>query len=158
MSGNTCETTQGQRKSIVEEIEGYGNRQDLVVIDRDGDKYFAECPSCHSTDLNGQRLLSCRTCHTHFQPYYEDGVSFYRVDTEHGSISNNEEIKLIELKPDAYFKKILYGRNDYPERLEELKEKYPNLKVLKIARDLQKDGKDAHGHHNYKRYALIPLD
>lgn len=50
--------------------------------------------------------------------------------------------------------KILYGRNEH--RLSELKEKYPNMKVVTLTRDLR-GGHDAHGHGKYKKYALIPL-
>ena len=154
----TCENVSSER-DVVKEIENYGNTRKLAVINRDGDKYYAECPSCHSTDLNGQRLLSCKSCHTHFQAYYEDGFHFMNVDTDHGSISSSSgEVKVIELEPDAYFKKILHGRNDYPEHIDKLRVKYPDMKILKIARDLGKDGKDAHGHAKYKRFALIPLD
>jgi nitrate/TMAO reductase-like tetraheme cytochrome c subunit len=133
--------------------------QKLTIINRDGDNFFVECPNCHSTDLNGQRILSCRSCHTHFQPYYEDGCTTFNVETDHGTISANDVISVIGLKgKDDYFKKILHGRNDYEEKLNKLKEKYPNLKVIRIYRDLQKNGKDSHGHERYRRFALIPLD
>jgi len=154
-----CEATSSERKGIIEEIESYSHAQTLLAINRDGDKYYVECPSCNSTSLNKNTLLSCKTCHTHFQPYYEDGLISYNVDTESNGINGSMgEIKILEVKPDAYFKQILLGRNDYPEHLEKLREKYPDMKVIKLSKDLQPDGKDAHGHEKYKRYALIPLD
>ena len=39
-----------------------------------------------------------------------------------------------------------------------MKEKYPDMKITTLYRDLQKDGKDGHGHKRYRKYVLIPLD
>ena len=145
-------------KTIAEELEGYGQQQKLIVVDRDGDRFYVECPSCHSTDLNTRRLLSCRSCHTHFQPYYEDGCDTFYVDTDSGTINGyGNEISIVELHKGAYFKKILHGRNNNQETLDELRKVYPDMKIIRLGRDLR-DGKDCHGHSEYKRFALIPLD
>lgn len=155
---NECESSK-PRKSIVEEVEDYSHGERLMIVNRDGDEYYIECPECHSSSLNAQHIFGCKKCFTRFQLYLEDGFSQEMVETEFNGISSglNGEIKVIELKPDAYFKKILYGRNDYPETIDELREKYPDLKIKTYKRDLR-DGNDAHGHGKYKRYALIPLD
>lgn len=141
---------------IVSEIEGYGQQQSISTVNRDGDLFYIECPECHSTDLNSKRIISCKSCHTHFSIYLEDGFKSISVLTEHGTIGNHKEvIKLMELKPGDYSKVNLLGRNE--GRLNEIKEKYPDMKVIKLYKDLQKNGKDAHYHDEYKRYAIIPL-
>ena len=142
---------------VVSEIESYGQHQSILTVNRDGDKFYIECPECHSTDLNSKRIISCRSCHTHFSVYLEDGFRSISVLTSFGTIgSYKEAIKLMELKPGDYFKVNLLGRNE--SRLNKIKEKYPDMKVIKLYRDLQKNGKDAHDHAKYKRYAIIPLD
>ena len=150
-------TSSAKRESLVEEIEKYGNQQNLICANRDGDLYFIECPKCHSTDLNTQRLIGCRYCHTRFSLYFEDGMRIFHLDNEMGTASpSNGRIKIIELKKDDYFSKILLPRNE--KRLNELKEKYPDFKVIILNKDLRKDGKDAHGHHKYESFALVPID
>ena len=157
---NETKEQEQKQHDVVAEIEGYGNQESIVAINRDGDLFFVECPVCHSTDIQSRRILACRSCHEHFMPYYEDGCQTINVDNEFGSVRPNSEGKvcLIELKKNDYFKKVLLGRNDKPEVLAKIKAKYPEMRVLRLPADLQKNGKDAHGHKSYKRYALIPLD
>lgn len=144
---------------IIKEIESYGQHQDVLTANRDGDLYYIECPSCHSTELNSKRLIACKNCHTHFSVYLEDGFRTFKVITNSGTVSGSDgEIKLLELKPGNYFKVELLGRNNKFSIISNLKKKYPDLKIVTLERDLGEDGKDAHGHSKYKRYALIPLD
>ena len=152
----SCETSESHRKDINEELESYQNDQDLFVVNREGDKYYIECPECHSTNIQSRRFFSCCKCHTHFQAYLEDGFSIHRVLMQGGSINTNEEIKLVYLKPSDYFCHIIYGRNDRPEIIDKIKAKHPEAKIVKIARDLRR-GKDAHGHSRYNRFVMIPL-
>jgi len=148
-----------QDLDIIKEIEGYGQHQDISVVNRDGDLYYIECPECHSTDLTARRLLTCRDCHTTFNLYFEDGYQRFSVITNFGRVDGyNGKMKLMELKPNAYFKTQLLGRNDKATALNEIKKKYPDMKIITLYRDLSKNGKDAHDHAKYKRYALIPLD
>jgi len=155
---DVCESTR-KEIDVVKEIEGYGQHQHIFTVNRDGDLYYIECPECHSTALTSKRLLGCKSCHTRFSLYFEDGFRSLSVITNSGTVSgSNGKIKLLELKPKAYFKSQLLGRNDNPKAMSDLKKKYPDLKVIILNKDLQKDGKDAHGHQQYKRYALIPLD
>lgn len=152
----TCE--QG-RKEIIEELESYGNLQHFWYANRDGDKYFIECPECHQTNLNAIRLFGCTSCHTRFTVYPEDGISMTCLYTEMHSVRRcgKEPITVVSLnKKDAYFRQILYGRNS--GKKEEIIEKCPGSEIKEFKPDLQKNGKDAHGHEPYKRYILIPID
>lgn len=158
VSNSKQDQEQFKEKDIASELESYGQLQDLIIIDRDGDKFYVECPSCHSTELNTMRIVSCKHCHSHFVPYYEDGCSTLKIFTDMGSLGNYDELAVISLEKDSYFKHILHGRNDKKSCIDKLKEKYPFMKIMRIRKDLGKDGKDAHGHSKYKRFALIPLD
>ncbi len=152
------EQTEANKKSLIDEIEGYGQHQSIYAANRDGDLFYIECPSCHSTDLNTKRIMSCRKCHTHFSLYLEDGFQTFPAITQSGSINplhGGNEIKLAKLKPGDYFLTNILGRN--VTRIDELKAKYPDLKIVKLGRDLS-NGTDAHGHAEYKRFVLIPLD
>lgn len=152
------EQTEANKKSLVEEIEGYGQHQDILTANRDGDLFYIECPTCHSTDLNTKRIVSCRDCHTHFSLYFEDGLKSFPTITQSGAIApmhGGVEIKLLKLKPGDYFLTNVLGRN--AAHIDELKTKYPDLKVVKLKRDLH-NGTDAHNHQQYKRFVLIPLD
>ena len=150
------EATTVKEKDIIEEIESYGQHQDIITANRDGDLFYVECPECHSTDLNAKRIIACRKCHTFFSVYFEDGFYRHSVLTEFGSINGyDNKITLLKLKPNDYFKTVLLPRNR--KTLSRIKEKYPDLEVIVFYRDLH-DGKDAHGHQKYRRYALVPLD
>ena len=128
------------------------------MVNRDGDKYYIECPKCHGLELASRRMFSCKGCFTHFELYLEDGYVRKSVDVESGSLNAySDEISYIELEPDDYFAKVLYGRNDHEKPLKELMEKYPDMKICRIKKDLR-NGKDAHGHEKYERFAIIPLD
>ena len=145
------------QKDIVTEIENYGHHQEILAVDRDGDLFYIECPNCHSTDLNTKSLIACRKCHTFFNIYFEDGFHKYTVFTDFGEINGyDNKIKLIQLKPKDYFKFKLHGKNE--NKLSKLKEKYPDMKVITLYRDLGDDGMDAHRHEKYRKYAIIPLD
>ena len=58
----------------ITELEGYGYLQTLWIVNRDGDRYYIECPDCHTTNLNNIRLFGCKSCHTRFTIYGEDGI------------------------------------------------------------------------------------
>lgn len=150
-AGNTCQP------GIVHELENYHYRQTLVTVNRDGDRYYVECPQCHSTDLNTQRITSCRRCHTHFTFHSEDGVANIKVQADFSSISAGGEVTLLQLGGSKdYFYRELLPRNS--KCIDDLRQTYPNLKVTRLHRDLQEDGKDAHSHAPYKRFVLVPLD
>lgn len=143
---------------VVKEIENYNHRATLLIVDRDGENFFIECPDCHSTDLNSMRLISCKKCHTHFTLYFEDGFKDQDVFTDGYPVSDREKVKIIALKgKNDYFKHILYPKYDNDGDLKKLKDKYPEMRIITIYRDLH-NGKDAHQHQKYKKYALIPLN
>jgi hypothetical protein len=142
--------------SLIDEVEGYKQEHTLQVVNRDGDLYYVECPECHGVDLHTIELFACRSCHTFFKAYTEDGLITFTVENEGGGLGTyGKKVKLLKLlfSHDTY--KILHGRNEH--RLSELESKYPELQVITLERDLNKIGCDAHGHSKYKKYALIPL-
>jgi len=143
------------RESLAQELEGYHSVQTLITVNRDGDWFYVECPRCHGTDLHRDWYVACRNCHTFFDLNPEDGLKTIQVANQYGHVSAYEDIKLVKLDPNDDQYKIIYGRNK--DRLQELKEKYPNLEIRIMERDLR-NGKDAHGHSQYHRYAVIPLD
>ena len=117
-------------ESIVEEIDGYSESQELMTVNRDGDKFYIECPECHSTDLDKQRIFGCKDCHTRFTVYLEDGFDSIDVDTDFGSLGSYEGIKVVALKgDDSGFGdyKVLHGRNQRDGVLEEIRKKYPKI-------------------------------
>jgi hypothetical protein len=155
MENNKCEQTTINQETFKEEIDRYGQHQNIITANRDGDLFYIECPECHSTDLNSNRLICCRNCHTFFSLYFEDGFKVFWTETNNGTIHGyDNKIKLIQLKKNDVFLKYLMPRNEH--RIEELKKDYPDLKVITLMRDF-KDGTDGHKHEKYKKYALIPL-
>ena len=107
---NTCSEP---KKDIIEELKSYGNLQDLWYVNRDGDKFFIECPECHTTDLNAIRLFGCKSCHTRFHVYGEDGISSTCLYTQMSAARRygKDPITVVSLQKNDYFKHILYGRN-----------------------------------------------
>lgn len=154
----TCCEQQKPRLAIVDEVKGYSQTQTVHVVNRDGDLYFIECPECHTTDINAQRIFGCRKCHVRFCVYAEDGISSFCVQTESGTVTPfDKKIKILQLKKGDYFHKNHLPRND--GQMSTLKAAFPEMKVITLYRDFQKEsGKDAHGHERYRRYALIPLN
>ncbi len=151
-----CEAQQSSKTGIVAEVQEYKQKQDVHAVNRDGDLYFIECPECHTTDVNMLKMFGCRKCHTRFSVYPEDGFKWFCVETEFGDVhAFDNTIKLLQLRPDDYFLKDLLPRNS--GQLKELRKAFPNMKVIELSRDLH-EGKDAHGHQKYKKYALIPLN
>ncbi len=141
--------------SIKKVLEGYGHHTSIHYVSRDGDKHFIECPECHSTELNVIKIMRCKCCHTSFSLNFEDGFYNQSVITDMGSVSSQEEVKLIALDKDKdYFKHIVHPKFQDVD----FKKHFPNSEVLILRRDLQTNGKDAHDHAKYKRYAIIPLD
>lgn len=157
-SETNCEQAESRRRSLVEELENYRNEHVITAANRDGDLFYVECPECGSLDLNIRRFVACRNCHTFFSLYFEDGMKRIDVENDFSSISaHGENLKLISLDSQDHVKKILYGRNK--NRLGELKEKYPDAKVMTLYRDFNPKTKmDGHNHHQYRRFAIIPLD
>lgn len=152
-----CEQASGE-SDIVAEVKSYRQLQDVHAVNRDGDLYFIECPECHTTNVNALKLFGCKSCHTRFSLYGEDGFKSFRVESESGPVSaHSNRIHLLQLKTGDYFVKEHLPRND--GQLGELKKAFPEMKVIELSRDFRSDtGKDAHGHQRYKRYALIPLN
>jgi len=150
-----CERSQHD-VDVIKEIEDYNIPHKIHTVNRDGDKFFITCPECDNMDLTSLTVLGCKRCHTQFTLYFEDGYD--TIDFDSASIGNpsyfDNKLKLIEL--DGKKRKVLYGRNN--QKIDDIKSKYPNAKIVTLCKDLQKDGKDAHGHGKYKRYALIPLN
>lgn len=150
------EESSRKERTIVEELESYGRTQDLHIVNRDGDQFYIECPECHGTELTTSRTFGCKNCHTQFTLYLEDGYKSLRVLSEIGSVGSYDDVKLINLRGNDYFNHELYGRNDHPHTIEEIKKTYPDAKVIRIGKDLH-DGKDAHGHAEYKKFVIIPV-
>jgi len=144
-----------KRVSIIKEVEGYKNNTDLYAVNRDGDLFYIECPNCHNVELIKRTFFGCKHCMENFSVYCEDGLRHYPVNSDFGSLSSRDTIKLIQLKDNDYFYIPLYGRNE--KRVNGLKGKYPNMKIINLDRDLQNDNRDAHGHCKYKRFAIIRL-
>lgn len=144
-----------QKRTITEELEAYGNHQSLWYVNRDGDKCYIECPDCHNMDLTSLRVLGCSYCHTRFTVYPEDGIRYQSLVTEMGRCSAGGELRIVGKEKDAHFKQILYPRNY--EKAAEIVQMWPHAEIVTLQRDLQKDGKDAHGHALYKKYVLIPI-
>lgn len=141
------------RRGIIGELNSYGQHQALYVINRDGDLFYAQCPKCKSTDLKRRTFLGCKSCFTNFQPYYEDGLKYYPVLTEFSKLSAGDKITLVRLK--AHFWNPIYGRNE--NSIKTIKEKVPDAKIITIPPDYR-NGKDAHGHSNYSKFLIIPLE
>lgn len=151
------ETCVNQQPNIIDELESYGNLQTLWHVNRDGDKHFVECPDCHTTDLNAVRLFGCKKCHTRFTVYAEDGIDSIRVYTQLSAIrSGGEPIKIVGKEKSTYFQQILYPRNY--NKIEKIKQKWPEANIQIFVPDLRKNGMDAHSHEFYKRFVLLPLN
>jgi len=148
------------REHIADELGRYGQSQEMSVVNRDGDRYYVECPGCGSTDLKPRRFLACRDCQTCFFVYTEDGLTTYDVLAESKGVRGyGETIRLVKLETNNDFYKVWLPRNI--GRFKELQERYPDARVVTLSRDLEKkDGKamDAHGHEIYRRFVMIPLD
>ena len=142
-----------ERLSISKELEGYKNNTSLHVVNRDGDLFYIECPNCHNTELISRRFFGCKHCMENFSVYCEDGLKYYSINSDFGSLSSGDTIKLIRLKRNDYFCVPLYGRNE--KRIEELKKEYPDMEIINLYRDLQNDNKDAHSHCEYKRFTIF---
>jgi hypothetical protein len=122
----------------------------MHCANRDGDLYYINCPDCKCTDLKERTVLMCKNCGTHFNLYFEDGhkellVRDYSEQTDKrlviGTFDDDgdyfQEWYIITPKIESY--------------------NLPFKKKKALYKDLQDNGKDGHGHHKYKRYALIPL-
>lgn len=132
-----CETTcdaARSRRDIVEELESYGHYQHLWIVNRDGDKFYIECPDCHNTDLTSKRIYGCTKCHTQFTVHPEDGTSYQTLITEMGPSRGREEIKIIGKGQDSYFKQVLYPRNY--SKIDEIKKSWPNAHITTLSNDL----------------------
>lgn len=111
------------------------------AINRDGDYYLVECPSCHrqciSRDKAHGRFI-CSYCDIGFVVYTEDGAFSFR-DYREGNVNfpanlvwdeaGNGYLGLTEDAPWWWRRRDIY-------------------------RDLRKDGKDGHGHQLYE---TVPL-
>jgi len=154
-----AESSIRDRQNIAEELYNYHHKQNLLCANRDGDLYYIECPSCHSTDVHRRTFVGCRSCHTQFQLYFEDGIRTIDIRTDLSNLSAREDAHFVEIKrPNRHSTEahIWHPRNE--KRFEELLKSHPEAKKLTLYRDLQIDGKDGHGHELYRRFAIIPLD
>lgn len=155
-----CEASSSSRPPIDQELYNYHHKQTLLCANRDGDLYYIECPSCHSTNVHRRTFVGCRSCHTQFQLYFEDGCRTQDIHTDLSNLSaRGDKTEFVEIKrpnrrvTDAH---IWHPRNE--KRFKELQDSHPEARKLTLYRDLQKDGKDGHGHSPYTRFAIIPLD
>ena len=155
----TDEATQSSRPSLAEELSGYKHTVTLHMADRDGDRYYVECPECHSMrDIRAKRIMACGSCFTHFNLYFEDGHRRIDLTTQDPWISGGDEIKVLWTKGKREGTPyILYGRNNHKNRLDKLRETYPDMYIETIERDLH-GGMDAHGHERYTTYDVKPRE
>jgi len=110
------------------------------AINRDGDLFFVECPICHRQDclepedsrVRGVFRCQFRDCKHLFEVYTEDGVKTI-FDHREGNLESKD---ILVLDGD----KLRAGINDDAPWWWR---RYP------IYRDLQENGRDAHGHRPY---------
>ncbi len=148
----TAEMSKSESKLTKEDLQREMSQKvtKLKCANRDGDLYYINCPDCDCTDLQKISLYMCRTCGTHFDLYHEDGrkeilLRDYPYQTERRMLIGTFD------KEGDYFEEWF----KITPRIESYN--LPFLRTKTLYKDLQKDGKDGHGHHKYKRYALIPL-
>ena len=118
------------------------------AIDRDGDLFVVECPSCHSQESLEEEDKRCRgifrcqksTCNTLFEVYTEDGVRVIH-DYREGDLEK--------------WAVLTYDNDRLCAGISEDAPWWWPRKVV-TARDLNREtGKDAHGHHPYYKLSRI---
>jgi ribosomal protein L37AE/L43A len=132
----------------VSNFENSGKSNELYsiyAVNRDGDLGYIECPDCHKLDLKKKTIFMCKDCGQHFMIYTEDGIKYFPTYVGIG-ISASGAIKLVKEK-DGHFSTYVMPR-EYNSITKE-------MKVTELWRDLQSNGKDAHGHDFYRKVNII---
>ena len=121
------------------------NLYSIYAVNRDGDLGYIECPDCHKIDLKKKIVFMCKDCGQHFMIDTEDGIKNFPTYAGIG-VSASGTIKLVK-EQDGYFSTYVMPR-EYNNITRE-------MKVNELWRDLQPNGKDAHGHDYYRKVNII---
>lgn len=114
-----------------------------TIVNRDGDFFLMECPLCHSVDIRKDKEAGVFRCPWHaFRAYPEDGVLDVR-DFRNGPIVKWPMKAVQDPSSGKWYLGISADAPWWWRRRE-------------VCRDLQINGKDAHGHRAYEVVALEP--